>query len=243
MLDLLAPVRGERILDVGCGTGQLTAAIAEAGAEVVGIDSSAAMVDQARANYPKLRFEQHDVRALPYEAEFDAVFSNAVLHWVHEADAAVRSIARALKPGGRFVAEFGGHGNTAALLEAVSQIAGRPVNPWYYPSIGEYAAVLEANGLEPTFAVLFDRPTPLEGGPDGLKNWLQMFGSGLRAAAGDRTDFAEAVARLAAPKLCKDGAWTMDYRRLRIVGRRSTSAAGRPAPHDGRARPSSDSKR
>ena len=119
LVELLAPQAGERVLDVGCGTGQLTAEIARAGAEVVGIDNSPAMIEQARGNFPGLRFEVADVTGMPYREEFDAVFSNAVLHWVRDAEAAAGAIVRALKPGGRFVAEFGGHGNTRTLLDAV----------------------------------------------------------------------------------------------------------------------------
>jgi trans-aconitate 2-methyltransferase len=225
LLAQLAPQPGERILDVGCGTGQLTAEISGSGAQVVGIDSAASMIEQARQNFPDLRFEQRSVTAMPYREEFDAVFSNATLHWVRDADAAAGSISRALKPGGRFVAEFGGRGNTAALLEAVYQEldsmgVGDPqgLNPWYYPGIGEYAMVLERAGLEVTFAALFDRPTPLEGGDDALANWLEMFGRCFTDALAPelRGPFIRRVEERAEPRLRPDGVWTIDYRRLRI---------------------------
>jgi trans-aconitate 2-methyltransferase len=119
LVQLLAPEPGDRILDIGCGTGQLTETIARSGAEVLGVDRSAEMIAQARSNYPALAFEIGDAAALPYTAEFDAVFSNAVLHWVKDARGAVAGVARALKPGGRFVAEFGGRGNVRRLVEAV----------------------------------------------------------------------------------------------------------------------------
>jgi SAM-dependent methyltransferase len=218
LIDLLAPVDGERILDVGCGTGQLTAEIASSGADVVGVDRSPAMIEQARANFPAIRFEVQDARALPYEAEFDAVFSNAALHWVKDAEAAAASIARALKPGGRFVVELGGKGNVQAILDAVWDATNPPhVHPWYFPSVGEYASLLEACGLEVGYAVLFDRPTKLEG-IKGLRTWLDMFGADLTEAvrADQREKFLAAVERHAAPRLLRDGVWHADYRRLRV---------------------------
>jgi trans-aconitate 2-methyltransferase len=230
LVDLLAPQAGERVLDVGCGTGQLTAEIARAGADVVGIDNSPAMIEQARGNYPGLRFEVADVTGMPYRAEFDAVFSNAVLHWVRDAEVAAGAIVRALKPGGRFVAEFGGHGNNRVVLDAVYRAMealgiAEPEkhNPWFYPTIGEYAALLERHGMEVTFVALFDRPTALEGGERGLANWLGMFGARLTAPVPDerREEFQRLVEQHASARLWREGKWWVDYRRLRVVGRKS----------------------
>ncbi|HWC98499.1 MAG TPA: methyltransferase domain-containing protein [Candidatus Sulfopaludibacter sp.] len=216
LLQLLGARPGERILDVGCGTGQLAAEIAAAGAEVVAIDSSPAMVEQARRNAPALRFEVQDVCDLPYRAEFDAVFSNAVLHWVRRAEDAAASMARALKPGGRLVMEMGGRGNVRQVLEA-SDRALRELgveqpeqyHPWFYPSIAEYAAILEGCGLEVQFAVLFDRPTPLE---HGLKGWFEMFGGKLVEGldAGQLPEYYRLVEQYGPVDQA-------DYRRLRIV--------------------------
>jgi trans-aconitate methyltransferase len=239
LLAQLAPQAGERILDVGCGTGQLTAEIAAAGAQVLGIDSAAPMIEQARRNFPELRFEQVDVTAMPYREAFDAVFSNATLHWVRDADRAADGIFRALRPGGRFVAEFGGRGNTAALLHAVYQELDslgvhqpERLNPWYYPSLGEYAALLERHDLAVTFAALFDRPTPLEGGAEALANWLAMFGARFTDALApeQRPHFFRGVAERVTPQLRPNGVWTVDYRRLRI---RAVKPAG-PAASSGR---------
>ena len=229
LVGLLAPQAGERILDVGCGTGQLTAEMANSGAWVAGIDNSPSMIAEARRNFPQLRFELQDVLAIPYADEFDAVFSNATLHWVREAGAAVAGIARALKPGGRFVAELGGRGNVQSLLDATFQALrslGVPepqlLNPWYFPSVSEYTALLESRGLEVTYAVLFDRLTPLEGGAKGLSDWVAMFGSCLAGAVEDRhkEEFLRLVERYAAPVLLRDGTWHADYRRLRVVARK-----------------------
>ncbi|MCX6020510.1 MAG: class I SAM-dependent methyltransferase, partial [Chloroflexi bacterium] len=169
VLELLAPQSGERILDLGCGTGHLTSAIAASGAEVIGFDAAMTMVEQARALYPAISFVQADAANFDFGEPFDAVFSNATLHWVTRAGEAASCIAAALRPGGRFVAELGGRGNTKAVLAAISgarQAAGFSSgierSPWYYPSVAEYAALLEERGLAVTSARLFDRPTPLE---------------------------------------------------------------------------------
>jgi SAM-dependent methyltransferase len=205
LVEVLAPKPGEGILDVGCGTGHLTYEIAQSGARVTGIDKSPAMIAQARQNYPKLRFELGDVANFRSPEAFDAVFSNAALHWMIPPEAVVRAIRAALKPGGRFVAEFGGKGNIATIIAAVGS------NPWYFPGIGEYAALLEAHGLEVTSAMLFERPTKLEG-EDGLRQWLEMF---FHPAL--TPDEVERVVRELRPRLNRDGAWFADYRRLRIV--------------------------
>jgi SAM-dependent methyltransferase len=235
LVELLAPRPGERILDLGCGTGHLTAQIAEAGAEVVGIDASAAMVDEARRQFagrPRLRFEIADARTFADAAElageigrFDAVFSNAVLHWVRPAEDAVRNVRRALRRGGRFVAEFGGRGNCArviaALRSALSEFAGADrLPPWYYPSVAEYSALLEREGLETVTALLFERPTKLEGSL-GLRDWARMFAAEAVAAVpeAERERFFTQVEAVAGPDLLRDDAWFADYRRLRIVAR------------------------
>jgi SAM-dependent methyltransferase len=229
MLGMLGAHAGERILDVGCGTGHLTAEIAATGANVVGVDQSPAMIEQARANFPALRFDVQDARSLPYEGEFDAVFSNAVLHWVQPAEQAVAGLSRALKPGGRLVVELGGRGNIAVLVEgaygALRQLGvAEPErwNPWYFPGVPEYAELLERHGIEVHFAALFDRPTPLEEGERGLETWFRMFGNRLTEplAEEQRADFVRLVADHAAPQLWADGRWMADYRRLRIAGRK-----------------------
>src|SRR5690242_12948002 len=157
VIELLAPRAGERILDVGCGTGHLTAQIAAAGARVIGIDRSDEMIATARRNYPQLRFEVADAERFRFDEPFDAVFSNAAIHWMKNQRAVAASIWQALKPGGRFVAEFGGRGNVnkieTALRRALRQ-AGYEVSdePYYYfPTVGQYATLIENVGLTVTF--------------------------------------------------------------------------------------------
>ena len=227
LLALLQPKAGERILDIGSGTGHLTAEIAGSGAQVLGIDRSPSMTAQARANFPDLRFETLDVFDLPFHQEFDGLFSNAVLHWVKPPESAIAAMARALKPGGRIVLEFGGHGNIRILMDAayhalkeLGVASPERFNPWYYPTIPEYSALLEAHGIEVTFAHLFDRPTPLEEGELGLRNWYRMFAASLMSPLPEtaHADFHRLTAEFAAPHLFHEGRWTADYRRIRIAG-------------------------
>jgi len=222
VVELLAPRGGERILDLGCGPGQLTHKISESGADVVGLDSSPSMIGQARQNFPNLRFVLQDAASLTFDNEFDAVFSNAALHWMLDPAAVVRGVAKALKPGGRFVAEMGGKGNiqtiVSAIHEVVSQYHPLPASRQYYPSVSEYTGILEAHGLEVRMAQLFDRPTPLEG-EAGMENWIKQFKDyyfeGLPGTA-----FVEVVERLR-PKLYTAQGWQADYRRLRFVAVKS----------------------
>jgi trans-aconitate methyltransferase len=226
LVPLLAPQTDERILDIGCGTGHLTAQIADSGARVLGVDRSPEMVAAARKAYPHLQFEEADARDLPFRAEFDAVFSNATLHWIQEPKSVIRSVRNALRPRGRFVAEFGGKGNIrkmqTAFVQALSELhatAPGEINPWYYPSVSEYATLLETNGFEVRFMTLFDRPTPLADGEAGMRNWITMFGSyySAKLTPEKRESFLRRVEELLHPELFRDGQWMADYRRLRLV--------------------------
>ena len=230
LVELLAPKPGERILDLGCGTGHLAAKIAATGARVVGLDLSAEMLGEAQRQFPALEFVAGDGRRLPFEQAFDAVFSNAALHWITDPESVAQSVAEALRDGGRFVAELGGQGNVAKLVAAVEQgrkAIGAPLDPgfhpWYFPTLGEYASLLETQGLEVLYAVLFERPTKLEDGPAGLGNWFQMFGEpfcrGLSKAKKDELFFI--VEQRLRKEIFREGAWHLDYRRLRIVARKS----------------------
>lgn len=225
LVKLLSPRPGERILDIGCGTGHLTQDIADCGAEVVGIDSAETMILQARNNYPNLQFSVMNAAELEFRAEFDAVFSNAVLHWIKQPKKVIAGVWQALKPGGRFVAEFGGKGNIksieTALNSAIHQenpAIAEVINPNYFPSIAEYGTLLEKQGFQLTFATLFARPTPLDG-EGGIVNWLKMFRNSLLTTFSEdaQTRILSQVEEQLRPTLYKGGTWFADYRRLRIV--------------------------
>jgi len=222
LLDRLAPQPGERILDLGCGDGTLTRQIVERGATVVGLDAAPDFV--AAAKQAGIDARLGDARTLSFDREFDAVFSNAVLHWVVDADAALVGIHRALRPGGRFVAEFGGHGCIAAIVVALTvafERRGRRLRtPWYFPTTEEYGEKLTAHGFEIDAIELYPRLTPL---PTGIRGWLETFcGSMIDTLPEVDRDAALAdVEALLRPMLC-DGAgrWTADYVRLRLSARR-----------------------
>jgi trans-aconitate methyltransferase len=223
LIEILAPEPGERILDVGCGTGQLTHEISERGAHVTGIDASPEMIGQARQNYPRLRFLLQDAAAMNFNGEFDAVFSNAALHWILNADGAADSMARALRSGGRLVLEMGGRGNIRQIHEAVESAfrahsnAALPTPRNWFPSVSEYTSILERHGFEVRTALLFDRRTRLEG-ERGMEQWIRQFCAfyidelppDVRQSAVNR-----AVEQLR-PRLYNNGEWFADYRRLRV---------------------------
>lgn len=248
VLDLLKPSAGERILDLGCGTGHLTAQIAAAGASVVGIDGSPAMIDEARKNYPGLEFQVMNADELRFDAPFDAVFSNAVLHWISQPASTLASVAAVLKPGGRFVAEMGGKGNVQRLvaafytaLKAVGANLEPDPNPWYFPGIAAYASLLEQAGLEVTSAMLIDRPTPLDDGENGLRAWIRMFAGSFasRVPSGQEEAFVQKTEELLRPQLFHDGVWMLDCRRLRFTAFKLAGPAEiSKAEHGRRARPS-----
>jgi SAM-dependent methyltransferase len=219
VVEWLALRPGERILDLGCGDGVLTSELKARGADIVGVDSSEDFVIAARARGLDARLM--DGEALGFASEFDAVFSNAALHWMTDAAAVVAGVVRALKPGGRFVAEFGGHGNVAAIVTAMRAVAirrgGDPdlANPWYFPPPGIYGALLERYGLRVKRIALIPRPVVLK---TGIEGWLLLFRKPFFAQFGADGERALAeVIELLRPALCDaDGNWTADYVRLRV---------------------------
>ena len=224
VLEWLAPLPGERILDLGCGDGALTVEIARAGASVVGIDSSPHMIASARERGLDARVT--DAHALVFADEFDAAFTNAALHWMADPGAVLAGVRRALREGGRFAGELGGFGNVAAIVTALGAvlrrrgIAREDIPGWYFPTPAAFAALLESTGFAVQELALIPRPTPL---PTGMSGWLVTFGARFFALLPEaERDAARAEAvELLHPALFADGAWTADYVRLRFAARRA----------------------
>lgn len=221
LLELLKPQPGERILDLGCGDGALAAKLVECGCTVVGVDTSPEMVAAARRR--GVTAYLMNAQSLSFDAEFDAVFSNAAIHWMKRPGDVIAGVWRALKPGGRFVGEFGGRGNVATVVAALKAaltargIPARSVDPWYFPDAEEYKARLEAEGFRVWGAALVPRPTPL---PTGLEGWLKVFAQEFLnlILESDRQSFIEEVARRCSPGLRDaNGVWVLDYVRLRFI--------------------------
>ena len=223
VLEWLAALEGESILDLGCGDGQLTRRIAATGASVVGLDASPEMVAAARLR--GIAADVGSAEELPYpEKSFGAVFSNAALHWVRGQDAMMAEVRRVLKPGGRFVAEMGGHGNIAAIRVALRSVLARHgfgdredgVN--YYPTVEGYSRRLERHGFSVRRMELIPRPTPLPA--SGMSAWLRTFRRGvLECLPGAVREpvVEETAALLEAVLRDEEGNWTADYVRLRFI--------------------------
>jgi SAM-dependent methyltransferase len=212
-------VAGERILDLGCGDGALTAELVSRGCRVVAVDASPAQVEAARARGLDARVM--DGHALVFDAEFDAVFSNAALHWMTEPDRVLAGVSRALRPGGRFVGELGGHGCVATIVTALRTVLERhgvdtsTVQPWYFPDDSEYRTRLESAGFAVRDIILFPRPTPL---PGDITDWLQTFAERflLAASPAARARILDETRETLRPTLHTSDGCTADYVRLRF---------------------------
>jgi trans-aconitate methyltransferase len=224
ILRLLDPKSDELILDLGCGDGALTEKIAAAGSSVIGIDSSLAQLQAALRRGLKVLLM--DGRRLAFQRRFDAVFSNAALHWMNRPDQVVQGVANCLKPGGRFIGEFGGKGNVeiirVALHAALRKRGIDPwkVDPWYYPSAEEYSELLGRFGFTVDDIELIPRPTKL---PGDIIAWLEIFAQPFTKAVREaaREEFLRELRRELEPRLKKsDGSWYADYVRLRFKARR-----------------------
>lgn len=232
-LEELVPEGTASLLDLGCGTGALTAELARRVPRVVGVDSSPDMIDQAKRHYPDLDLRVVDACALPFDHEFDVVFSNAVFHWIDDHRTLLSNVAHALRPGGLLVCEFGASGNIAAIETVVAEILHRHgfahTQRFHFPSEKEFEGNLRSVGFDALFVTSYDRPTPLANGWQGLNHWVrQFFASDLESLTEDerRMVLDEAEAALVDRLWSEDDAcWVADYRRLRAVARVTDSDA------------------
>lgn len=227
--DLLNPQPSEKILDLGCGTGDLTYEISKSGASIIGMDASPQMIKMAQEKYNHLQFIVANGENFQVEEQFDAVFSNAALHWMKNAGGVIQSVHRALRQDGRFVAELGGKGNIATIEQAITYvfeelygIDTKDRNPWYFPSIGEYSLLLEKNGLKVIYARHFERPTMLPGREKGLYHFLDQFANSFfyDIPVVERKQMYEKIKMYTKMNVDENGNWIADYHRLQIIARK-----------------------
>ena len=213
----------QSILDLGCGTGALTEQLSGMGHRVLGVDSSPEMIERARAQHPELEFALCDALNLPYEGEWDVVFSNAVFHWIGDHGALLRSIHRALRPGGLLICEFGAEGNIAAIERAFAKACAELDLAYHskfnFPTEAHFRTLLHQNGFTIDFISTFDRPTKLKDGINGLSNWMRQFFASELAVLPEsmRNGVLRNVENATCSALWSGDAWVADYRRLRVV--------------------------
>ena len=226
LIEILDPKPGERILDLGCGTGHLTKQISTHTENVMGMDYSEDMIEEAKGLFSGVDFCVGDAGAFQFPEPFDAIFSNAALHWVRNAEGCVQSMSQNLKPGGRVVAEFGGKGNIQTIESQLKKSLAKSgfkkqaeKELWYFPSIAEYSTLLEKYGFDVKFAQHFERPTRLADKNAGIKDWLTMFGKAFFEGVDSDAveEIKEEVQECVRPYCLKGGNWFADYKRLRVV--------------------------
>jgi trans-aconitate methyltransferase len=226
LLNLLQPQQAEQILDLGCGTGYLTKLIAEAGAVVTGIDNSADMIDTARNNYPGIDFRVAGAAEFVEENRFDAIFSNAALHWIKEKEPVIDCMFRSLKTNGRLVLEMGGKQNVAGIINALKTTLQKhgfhkqaATAQWYFPSLSEYTGLLENRGFRVSYAAHFNRETALKNTEHGISDWIKMFGTAWLQdiPAPQLGSILNEVENILRPSYFREGKWYADYKRLRVI--------------------------
>ena len=225
LISMLNPRAGERILDFGCGTGELTNEIASSGAKLVGVDASQAMINAAKSKFPEIKFIKARGESFIDTEPYDAVFTNATLHWILNPEAAISAIYSNLKPGGRLLLEMGGKGNLNTIINNLRDVLkergftaqSRTVN-WYFPKLGTYCHFLEQRGFRVTFAHLYDRPTKLQDSETGIIDWLTMFGGKYftNITEAEAAIIKKEVQERVHDTLHRDGHYYADYKRLRI---------------------------
>lgn len=226
LIELLDPKPSERILDLGCGTATLTKQISDITKHIVGIDNSLDMVLSAQHQYPDLCIYQKDATNFDFDEPFDAIFSNATLHWVLNYKSCIKSMYRNLKTNGRIVVEFGGKGNVQLIVRSLRKhlaeydyLEQATFKQWYFPSIGGYSQALEKVGFRVIYTQHYDRLTELVKKNNGIIDWIEMFGKNFFINVNEEHKFEilEKVQEELRAKLFKSGKWYADYKRIRIV--------------------------
>jgi len=226
LIELLNPKPHQRILDLGCGAGQLTFQISQLAKEVVGVDKSSEMIADARSKFRNITFEIQDASNFEFKNKFDCIFSNATLHWVKNYRSAAHCMYNNLKPNGKIVVEFGGKGNVEIIVNQLrdsllqrNYVEQANVQPWYFPSIGEYASVLEEQGFKVISAEHYQRPTELADQNAGIIDWLTMFAKNFfyEVSYADQKAICKEVQERLKDKCFHKDKWFADYKRIRIV--------------------------
>jgi trans-aconitate methyltransferase len=223
MIDFVNVKKGQKILDLGCGTGVLTNELAKNGATVIGTDLSKDMIDKAKLNYPNLTFQVEDATNLSFRNDFDTVFSNAVFHWIPNQKKLLHSVYRSLKDNGSLICEFGAKNNISKIQTSFEKVLRQKgysyYSPFFFPSKEEYSVLLNQAGFEVKYVIEYDRPTPLADGENGLRNWIsQFFASDLLKFSDD----AKEQILLETENICKNSIWendkwVADYRRIQVI--------------------------
>lgn len=221
VIDLIEIKKGDSVLDIGCGSGVLTNKIRQMGANVIGIDSSKDMLLTAKKNYPHIDFQNIDATEINFKNKFDIVFSNAVFHWIKDQNKLINCISNSLKKGGHLICEFGGMGCGERvhneLKNSFEKRGHKYIMPFYFPTIGQYTPILEKYCLKTEFALLFDRPTYMEG-DNGLADWINMFVTQPfeKIDINEKDEIIKETSENLYPILHKDDGWYIDYVRIRL---------------------------
>lgn len=227
VIDLITKEKGCLIVDLGCGNGTLTRKLYDEGYNVIGVDDSTDMIALASLEYPEIEFLNENALSFNLIQKADVIFSNAVFHWIDKdkQENLAKNISRQLRLGGELVCEFGGYGCAEAVHSTLEECF-RERNleyprTFYFPTIGEYAPILEKYGLQVEYAILFDRPTAQQS-EDGLIEWIKMFITKPfeNVDLDIKNEILNETRNRLKDRLFIDGKWYIDYVRIRIRARK-----------------------
>ena len=223
LLEYIPDNKEQTILDLGCGTGALTVELVDLGSRVMGVDSSQNMIDKAKEQFNHIEFQVCDALALPFEKEWDVVFSNAVFHWISDHNTLLANIHKVLKPQGLLICEFGARGNIETIENAFAEVykeLGYEYTPKFnFPTVESFCSLLQDNGFIINNIYDYDRPTILKDKEKGLANWIkQFFVSELSVMPEDmQALILRKVEESTRDTLWNGKEWVADYRRLRVI--------------------------